>query len=72
MCGEAAPDHDGYFARVKVGVLASTYCVVVDDFTALLIGRSKEVAEMVSVIENGKEGKSASCGYLEDKLRQYS
>ena len=65
----------------------------VDDITALLIEKKREVAEMakkvmkklkeevdrkglkLSVTENGKEGKSmmiASCGFLEDELRQYS
>ena len=63
-----------------------------DDITALVKGRNKDVAEMakkvkklkedvekkglkLSVTENGKEGKSsmvASCGFLEDELRQCS
>ena len=64
-----------------------------DDITALLIGKNKEVAEMakkvmkklqeevekkglkLSVTENGKERKGkmfASCGFLEDELRQCS
>ena len=64
-----------------------------DDITALLMEKNKEVAEMAkkvmkklkeevdkkgfkfSVTENGKEGKSkmiASCGFLEDDLRQCS
>ena len=63
-----------------------------DDITALLKGKYKEVAEMakklmkklkevekkglqVSVTEKGKEGKSkmiASCGFLENELRQFS
>ena len=64
-----------------------------DDFTALLMGKNKVVAEMakkemkklkeeiekkglkLSVMENGKEGKSkmtASCEFLEKELRQYS
>ena len=61
-----------------------------DDLTALLMEKDREVAEIeeiergsrrqkrphiVSVSENGKEGKSkmmASCGFLEDELRQYS
>ena len=67
--------------------------VFVDDITAPLMGKNREVAEMakkvmkklkeeiekkglkLSVTENGKEGKSkmiASCGFLEDELRQYS
>ena len=67
--------------------------VFVDDITALVKGRNKEVAEMAkkvmkklkeevekkgfkfSVTENGKEGKSkmiASCGFLENELRQFS
>ena len=64
-----------------------------DDITAPLMEKNREVAEMakkvmkklkgeieknclkLSVTENGKEGKSkmiASCGFLEDKLRQHS
>ena len=67
--------------------------VFVDDITALLMVKNREVAEMakkvmkklkeevekkgfnLSVTENGKEGKSkmiASCGFLEDELRQCS
>ena len=64
-----------------------------DDITALVRGRNKEVSQMgkkmvkrpreevekrglkLSVYENGKEGKSkmiASCGFLEEELRQCS
>ena len=67
--------------------------VFVDDITALLTEKHKEVAEMakkamkkfkkekeqkclkLSVTENGKEGKSkmiASCGFLDNELRQFS
>ena len=67
--------------------------VVVDDITALLMEKNKEVAEMakkvmkklkedvekkglkLSVTENGKEVKRkmvASCGFLDDELRQCS
>ena len=66
---------------------------LVDDITAPVKGRNKEVAEMAKkvmtmlkeevqkkglklpVTENGKEGKSkmiASCGFLEEDLRQFS
>ena len=64
-----------------------------ENITALVKGRNKEVAEMakkvmkklkeevekkglkLSVTENGKEGKSkmiASCGFLENEMRQVS
>ena len=65
MCGGAAHDHHGSFARVQVELLASTHCFAgcverevtkiypslklrgfVDDITALVKGRNKEVAEM--------------------------
>ena len=68
--------------------------VFVDDITALLVGKNKEVAEMakegdeeifkeeverkglkLSITEKVKEGKSnmiASCGYLDEKLRECS
>ena len=66
--------------------------VFVDDITALLKGKQREVAEMakkvmkklkkeiekkclkLSVTENGKERSKmiASCGFLEDELRQCS
>ena len=49
-----------------------------DDITALVKGKNKEVAEMaknkLSVTENGKEGKCkmiASCAFLESKLSQF-
>ena len=64
-----------------------------DDITALLMGKNREVAETAKkvmkklkevvekkspkllVTENGKEGQSkmiASCGFLEDEVRQFS
>ena len=67
--------------------------VLVDDITALLMVKTKVVAEMakkvmkklkeeverkglkMSVTEDGKKGKSkmiASCGFLENELRQFS
>ena len=56
--------------------------VFVDDVTALVKGRDKEVAEMakkvmkkLKVTENGKEGKSnmiASCGFLKNEPSQFS
>ena len=54
--------------------------VFVDDITALLMGKNKAVVEMAKkvmkkVTEDGKEGQSkmiASCGFLENELRQFS
>ena len=48
---------DGSLAKVKVKIVASTYCVagcakiegVVDDITALLMEKNKEVAEMAKM-----------------------
>ena len=68
MCGGAAPDHHGYLARIEVELL--------------MMKRPREdvffffkKGPKLSVNENGKEGKSkmiASCGFLEEELRQCS
>ena len=66
MCGGAATDHHGLLARVKVELLALSYCaascvitkfypplklrVFVDDITALLLGSNKKVAEMAKKV----------------------
>ena len=65
MSGGAAHDHHGCFARVKVELLAFAHCIAgcitkinpplmlrvfVDDITALVKGRNKEVADMAKKV----------------------
>ena len=60
MCCRAATDHHGHLAKVKVELLAPTYChkiypplklrVFVGDITALVMGRNKEVAKMAKKV----------------------
>ena len=72
MCSGAAPDHHGHLARVKVELLASTYCVagcalmeknkLVAEIAEKVMKKLKEEVEKKglewSVTENGKEGKN--------------
>ena len=79
MRGGAASDHFGHLARVQVELFASANNRDTAEMAKKVMKKLKDKVEkkglILSVTENGEEGKSkmiASCGFLENELRQFS